>query len=84
MQPTVRTMTLEQPITLRQIVPVVRELPALDRLRLIRILAEDLEVARAIFPLESGKTYYMPTPYNAFGAGAILAETLAVYQEEGN
>ncbi len=57
MQPTVQTMTLEQPITLTQIVPVVQRLPALDRLRLIRILAEELEVARDIFPLETGRTY---------------------------
>lgn len=54
-------------------------LPALDKLRLIRILAEDLEEARDIFPFEPGKSYYMPTPYSAFGAAAILAEGLERY-----
>jgi hypothetical protein len=84
MQPTVQAETLEQPITLTKIVPAVRMLPALDKLRLIRILAEELEVAREILPFEAGKTYYLPTPYNSFGAAAILAEAMTTYQEEGN
>jgi len=84
MQPTVQAETLEQPITLTRIVPAVRMLPALDKLRLIRILAEELEVATEIFPFEPGKTYYLPTPYNSFGAAAVLAEAIATYQEECN
>ncbi len=82
MPATVPAETLEQPITLTKIVPAVRMLPALDKLRLIRILAEELEAAKDIFPFETGKTYYLPTPYNSFGAAAILAEALATYQEE--
>jgi len=84
MPPTVQTGTPEQPITLTEIVPAVRMLPALDKLRLIRILAEELEDAKEIFPFESGKTYYLPTPYDSFGAAAILAEAMAAYQEESN
>ena len=84
MQPTLQTETLEQPITLTEIVPAVRRLPAFDKLRLIRILAEELEDAKEIFPFESGKTYYLPTPYNSYGAAAILAEAMATYQEETN
>ena len=84
MQPTIQSETPEQPITLARIVPAVRMLPTLDKLRLIRILAEDLEVAKGIFPFESGKTYYLPTPYNSFGAATILAEEMATYQEECN
>ncbi|NOZ06631.1 MAG: hypothetical protein GXP41_09835 [Chloroflexi bacterium] len=71
-------------MTLTGIVPAVRMLPALDKLRLIRILAEELEVAKEIFPFEAGKTYYLPTPYNSFGAAAILAEAMATSQEEYN
>jgi len=82
MQSTVQSEALEQPITLTRIVPAVRMLPALDKLRLIRILAEELEVAKGIFPFESGKTYYLPTPYNSFGAATILAEAMVTYQEE--
>ena len=84
MEPAVKTETLEHPITLTKIVPAVRMLPANDKLKLIRILAEELEVAKEIFPFESGKTYYLPTPYNTFGAAATLADTMASYEEDGN
>ena len=67
---------------LTRIIPVVRMLPALDKLRLIRLLAEELEVTQEIFPFEAGKTYDLPTPYNSFGAAAILAEAMATSQEE--
>lgn len=75
---------LAQPMTLTRIVPVVRMLPARDKLRLIRILAEELEVAKDMVSFEAGKAYDLPTPYNAFGAAAILAEAMATYQEEGD
>ena len=84
MEPAVKTETLEHPITLIKIVPAVRMLPANDKLKLIRILAEELEVAKEIFPFESGKTYYLSTPYNSFGAAATLADAMASYEEEGN
>lgn len=82
MQATVQAETLEQPLTLPRIVTAVRMLPALDKLRLIRILAEELEAAKELLPFEAGKTYYLPTPHNSFGAAAILAEAIATYQEE--
>ncbi len=84
MQSAVQTETLEQPITLTEIIPAVCMLSALDKLRLIRILAEELEGAKEIFPFESGKTYYLPTPYNSYGAAAVLAEAMDTYQEESN
>ena len=84
MRPTTQIKTKEQPITLTEIVPTVRTLPALDKLRPIRILAEELEAAREIFPFEPGKTYDLPTPYNSFGAAAVLAEAMATYQEGNN
>ena len=84
MQSSVQTETLEQPITLTEIIPAVCMLSALDKLRLIRILAEELEGAKEILPFESGKTYYLPTPYNSYGAAAVLAEAMDTYQEESN
>lgn len=84
MQSAVQTKIREQPTKLAEIVPAVRMLPALDKLRLIRILAEELETAQDIFPFEPGKTYDLPTPYNSFGAAAILAEAMAAHQEENN
>jgi hypothetical protein len=82
MQGAIHDEVLEPAISLTSIVSAARMLPALDKLRLIRILAEDLDEAREIFPFEAGKTYYLPTPYNAFGAAAILAEGLENYGEE--
>jgi len=84
MQQTVQTEMLEQPTTLTTIVPAVRMLPALDKLRLIRMIAEELEGDEEIFPFESGKTYCLPTPYNSFGAAVILAKAMTTYQEESN
>jgi hypothetical protein len=84
MQLTGQTETLEQPTTLTEIVSAIRTLPALDKLKLIRIIAGELEDDREIFPFESGKTYCLPTPCDSYGAATVLAEAMAVYQEGNN
>ena len=56
-------------MSLNELLPEVRELAATDKLRLIRILAE--EVAADVTPLDSGRTYVLATP--AFEPGAALA-----------
>lgn len=61
---------------LTDVLPMVRQLSIVDKLRLIRILAEDLEAAEDISPLEPFKTYDLPTPYHSFGAGAVLMQAL--------
>lgn len=61
---------------LAELLLAVRQLSAKEKLKLIRILAEDLEIAEDISPLEPFKTYDLPTPYDCFGAGAILMEAL--------
>ena len=53
-------------MTLTDILPFVRQLRMLDKLRLIRIIAEQLDTDENIFPLESDKIYDMPTPYNTY------------------
>jgi hypothetical protein len=63
-------------MTLAQVLPAVRRLSATEKLKLIRILVEDLDVAEDISPLEPFKTYDLPTPYDSFGAGAVLMEAL--------
>ncbi len=63
-------------MTLTEILPAVRQLPALDKIRLLRVLAEELDTEEDIFPLEPYKVYYLPTPYNAFGAGKVLMEAI--------
>nr|VFK22212.1 MAG: hypothetical protein BECKLPF1236A_GA0070988_103365 [Candidatus Kentron sp. LPFa]VFK35158.1 MAG: hypothetical protein BECKLPF1236C_GA0070990_103395 [Candidatus Kentron sp. LPFa] len=66
----------QQNITLQGILPDLGQLPPYDKLRLIRILAEGLEISEKIFPFEQGKTYSLPTPYDTFGAGETLMRTL--------
>jgi hypothetical protein len=59
-------------MTLAEVLPAARRLSATEKLKLIRILAEDLEMTEDIAPLEPFKTYDLPTPYDSFGAGATL------------
>jgi hypothetical protein len=61
-------------MTLAEILPTVQQLSITEKIKLIRILAADLEAAEDISPLEPFKTYDLPTPYNSFGAGAILMQ----------
>ncbi len=75
-----QTETLERPLTLTSIMPTVRMLPSLDKLKLIQILAEDIGQDKDFSPFESGKTYQFPTPYETYGAADILLEGLAVYE----
>ncbi|BAI93330.1 hypothetical protein N39L_53010 [Limnospira platensis NIES-39] len=46
-----------------------------------RLLAEEMESRAEISPLEPGKTYDLPTPYNTFGAGAILMQAIDSSEE---
>ncbi|NJL37753.1 MAG: hypothetical protein HC840_16030 [Leptolyngbyaceae cyanobacterium RM2_2_4] len=61
-------------MTLAEVLPSVRRLSTIEKLKLIRILAEDLETAEDISPLEPFKTYDLPTPYDSFGAGSVLMQ----------
>ncbi|MGF1520502.1 MAG: hypothetical protein ACFCVB_22280 [Nodosilinea sp.] len=63
-------------MTLSEVLPSVRQLSITEKLKLIRILAEDLEAVEDISPLEPFKTYDLPTPYSSFGAGATLMQAL--------
>ena len=63
-------------MTLTEILTAARQLSIMEKLKLIRILSEDLETAEDISPLEPFKTYDLPTPYNSLGAGAALMQAL--------
>ena len=63
-------------MNLAELLPEARQLPAKDKLKLIRILAEDLDAGEDIYPLEPHKVYYLPTPYHIVGAGKILMDAL--------
>lgn len=68
-------------MTLADVLPAIRQLSTTEKLKLIRILAEDLDVADNIAPLEPFKTYDLPTPYDNFGVGDVLMETLNESEE---
>jgi hypothetical protein len=63
-------------MTLTEILPSVKKLPILDKIRLIRILANELDNQENIAPFEPYKIYYLTTPYNSFGAGQMLMDAM--------
>jgi len=74
----------EDVVTLTEVLPAVRQLPTLDKIRLIRILAEELDTEEDIFPFEPYKIYYLPTPYNTFGAGKALMDAMRMADSHSN
>jgi len=67
-----------------EILPTVRQLPILDKIRFIRILAQELDTEEDIFPFEPYKVYYLPTPYNVFGAGRVLMDAMKMTDASNN
>ncbi|MEH1825059.1 MAG: hypothetical protein V7L22_06785 [Nostoc sp.] len=63
-------------MTFTELLPTVRKLSISEKIKLIRILAEELDTNKDISPLEAFKTYDLPTPYNSFGVGEILMQAL--------
>ena len=51
-------------MTLAEVIPAARRLTAIEKLKLIRVLVEDLDIAEDITPIEPFKTYDLPTPYD--------------------
>ena len=45
-------------MTLPEILPSIKQLTAFDKLKLIRILAEELDTNENIFPFQTNKIYY--------------------------
>ena len=64
-----------QSTTLNEIIPSVKQLSSIDKVKLIRILAEDLDKSESVYPLEPHKVYYLHTPYNMFGVAEMLMDT---------
>jgi len=63
-------------MSLTELLPVIRNLSAADKLRLIRHLAEQVDLEGEIAPLEHGRTYLVSTPNFAPGASEILQREL--------
>lgn len=69
-------------MSLAEILQSVRQLPAIDKLRLIRILSEEMDSDEEIYPLQPNKIYYLPTPYNSYGVGRHLMAELTKNSEK--
>jgi hypothetical protein len=61
---------------LQKFYPDVRSLSAADKLRLIRLLAEQVDLDMDIAPLEHTRTYIVSTPVFEPGAAEILLREL--------
>ena len=64
-------------MTLTEILPSARMLPAADKLRLIRFLAVEIDSGDSVSPLEHGRTYLLQTPQFEDGAADELMKELA-------
>jgi hypothetical protein len=68
-------------MTLAELLPAVQQLPAADKIKLIRILAEKLDEGEDISPLVPNKVYKLPTPYGTLGAAETLLQALRTDDE---
>jgi len=59
-----------------EMLPEVRALSRIDKLRLIQLLAEDLAHAEESAPFAAGQTYPLWSPDRAFDAAAVLLREL--------
>lgn len=71
-------------MTLTELLPTIRQLSAIDKRELIRILMAEENIGEDISPLEPYKIYYLPTPYEAFGAGAALMQAMKLDNSNQN
>ncbi len=71
-------------MTLTELLPTIRQLSAIDKRELIRILIAEEEIGEDIFPLEPYQIYYLPTPYETFGAGTALMEAMNLANSNKN
>jgi hypothetical protein len=59
-----------------EMLPSVRALSRIDKLRLIRILADDLAQAEELNPFVAGQSYPLSSPDRAYDAAAVLLREL--------
>ena len=71
-------------ITLTELLPDIRQLAFFDKLRLIRILAEEIDEPKSHEQtyFEPSKTYYLHTPQFEVGAADILMQALTEASQE--
>lgn len=63
-------------MSLAQILPDIRLLSVADKLRLMRLLALDIDVEDSVEPLEHGRSYQLSSPIFEPGASEALMREL--------
>lgn len=63
-------------MSLLELLPEVRALSRVDKLRLIQVLAEDLAQSEQAAPFEAGREYPLWSPDRAYEAAAVLLREL--------
>ena len=59
-------------MTLAELLPIAQQLSAVDKLRLVRLLVEDLD--SIVSMIETDHTYRIHTPYDQYGAADALLQ----------
>lgn len=68
-------------MTLTELLPAIQKLSVQEKIRIMRILAEEIDREAEInFPFDAGKVYQIATPYETVGAGKALMDALQVYE----
>jgi len=67
---------------LDELIPTVKELPRVDKLRLMQFLATDLAEAEDVKPLVIREQYPVWTPVNAVATGETLLQLLQKHEDE--
>ena len=63
-------------MALTEMLPSAFALPTLDKIELIRALAEWLKSSNDLSGLNPNQTYFVYSPYESYGAGRVMLETL--------
>jgi hypothetical protein len=63
-------------VSLTELLPNIHQLTFDEKVKLLHILTEDIEVPQAQTYFEPYKTYYLHTPQFEAGAGEILMQAL--------
>jgi hypothetical protein len=71
-------------MSLTELLPILRELPRADKLRLVQFLVSELAREEGVSLFESERDYPIWTPYNAFEAADTLLNALATDRVSNN
>lgn len=63
-------------MSLAEVLPTVQQLSRRDKVKLARILLDDVDTEEDNLPLEANKSYYIATPYGMYGVAGKLIKTL--------